>query len=204
MESTLSSGMRSPQASSMPTSAATASTTRWLSPEIMMVRRCPSHGACRSPPSPLRGRVHQAQHAELAVPVQHDHGGPAVAFECSTVARIAQAAAARLLGEQVILADVGRLAVNLGPHAAAGDAFNPVASTATFTVQMFGGVADHGLRQGVVAQRFYRGGNAEQFVFFDPSAGSTSVSRGSPLVIVPVLSKAIAVSWPRFSRGHRL
>lgn len=38
---TLSSGIRSPQASSSPTCFATASATRWLSPEIMIMRRMP-------------------------------------------------------------------------------------------------------------------------------------------------------------------
>ena len=116
--STLSSGIRSPQASSSPTSLAIASATLWLSPEIMIMRVMPSVAqALQRDLGRLARRVHQADRAKIAgrpcgttIVVRPPSRSVAIGIDRRGVQR-----ADALRAEHLGLADPDRLAVDASP-----------------------------------------------------------------------------------------
>ena len=88
-------------------------------------------------------------------------------------------------------ADLDHLSVHLRPHATRGDALERRRVRQLQTG--IGGVPDDGLGQRMLRLALHRGGHAQQFVPGPPRSRTTSVTCGTPVVSVPVLSTARAL-----------
>ena len=201
--STLSSGIKSPQASSSPTSRATASATFLWSPEIIIMRVMPSSRSCFSASrAPSRGvsRSPMAPRSRSPLRTTMDVRPASRRFSMADAAEAPRGEMPLLPKSSALpIQTVSPPTVAVTPRPikfsrllAVGMGCCPKRSRPSFAIAAASGWS---LKDSTATA------TASSSVSVTPSAVTTSVIRGRPSVSVPVLSNAIALREPSSSRG---
>mmetsp|Transcript_60030 Transcript_60030/g.142093 ORF Transcript_60030/g.142093 Transcript_60030/m.142093 type:complete len:339 (-) Transcript_60030:260-1276(-) len=204
ISSTFCSGIRSPRASVRPTVWATASATFWLSPEIMIKRSMPSlRSSAMTSPATGRGvsitPITPRNWLPLRTIMVVRPSATSFLFASSTsVGTLESGSSVNNTGlpmctvSPLSCACTPRPVMLLTSDACSKLALSPRRSLAPVTMAAASGWSLCSSTASATASNSSSG---------TPCAGTTSVSFGLPSVRVPVLSKAMDVSVPRFSSG---